>query len=267
MSDITFSRFFYPDTNILGYLAKDLGKWRPLQDFLRQNDLSIALSGGQASELSDAGRLHGNLNTLLTAVPTILARPLEDVLEDEVRLYPQIRQTNIVGDYLNRYFLTNRLGEFLESPELAAARAAQLRMASQMASRLADLKKNFPPREDGTYGEDQAEEFIWAYILQWLAQFPVFLSQFQKDASKLSHEPFLSVSMIGYVLFYKYCIHGKEPRTSDFGDLFHLYLIPYCELAVLERDLCNVLNHVKGNHSILKQTIVRNVEFLEDWSF
>ena len=137
-----------------------------------------------------------------------------------------------------------------------------------MPARLAELKKNFPPQEDGTYGEDQAEEFVWAYVLQWLAKLqPAFLEQFKQDASKLAFEPFLSVSMLGYVIFYKYYIHGKAPTLSDFGDLFHLYLIPYCELAVLERDLCNVLNHIKKNHSILDHTVVRNVEFLSDWSF
>lgn len=249
-------------------MAGDLKNWRPLQDFLHENDLCIVLSGGQASELSDAGRLHGDLNALLTAVPTVIARTMEDILDEEVRHYPQVGQANIIGGYLNEFFLTDRLEEFLASHELASARASQRQMSLQITRRLDELKANFPPREDGTYGEDQADEFIWAYVLQWLGQLhPAFLTQFRDDASKLSLETFLSVSTLGSVIFYKYYIHGKTPSPSDFGDLLHLYLIPYCELAVMERDLCDVLNHIKKNHRILDHTVVRNVEFLADWSF
>ena len=125
MTDLSFSRFFYPDTNILRFIADDLSTWRPLQDFLHSNDLCIALAGGQASELSDVGKSHQDLNTVLTAVPTVIAKPMEDILDDETSLYPQVRQANIVGGYLNEFFLTNRLEEFLSSSELASARATQ----------------------------------------------------------------------------------------------------------------------------------------------
>lgn len=251
MVDITFSRFLYPDTNILGIIADDLTKWKPLQDFLHGNDLCIALSPGQASELSDVGRLHQKLNTILTTVPTIITKTPDEILEQEVNLYPEVRKANIVGGYLNEFFMTDRLEEFLSSDDLAAARLSQRETSLQMPSRLEELKQNFPPRDDGTYDVDQAVEFVWIYILQWLSPLhPSFLSQFRENASDLNIRPFLSLAIMGYVIFYKYYIHGKDPIPSDFGDLFHLFVIPYCELAILERDLCNVLNHIKKNHTI-----------------
>ena len=266
MVDTTFSRFVYPDTNILGIIADDLTKWKPLQDFLHGNDLCIALSIGQASELSDVRRLHQNLNTILTAVPTIITKTPDEILEQEVNFYPKVRKTNIVGGYLNEFFMTDRLEEFLSSGDLAAARVSQRETSFQMPSRLEELKQNFPPRYDGTYDEDQADEFVFKYTLQQLSPLYLsFLSKFRENASELNIQPFLSLAITGYVIFYKYCIHGKNPIPSDFGDLFHLFVIPYCELALLERDLCNVLNHIKKNHTILDNTIVKNVEFFNDW--
>jgi hypothetical protein len=70
------------------------------------------------------------------------------------------------------------------------------------------------------------------------------------------------------VIFYKYYLGQREPKKlSDFGDLAHLFVLPYCELAVMERDLCNVLNQIKRNQDTLKTTIVRDVNFFVDWSW
>lgn len=268
MAEITFSRFLYPDTNVLGALARDQTKWAPLQAFLHRNDLCLAISMGQVAELSDARHLHRDLGILLSTVPAIVTRTLEQIFEAEVAAYPNERRASILGGYLNEFFLTNRVEQFLSSAELATARATQRASAEQMASRLEVLKANFPPRADGRYRDDQADEFVWQYVLQWLGQLhPTFLSRFRADASSLSSEPFFSIAIMGYTLFYKYYVHAKKPKPSDFGDLFHLYAIPYCDLAILERDLTHVLTHIKRNHLVLAKTAIRSIDFFTDWSF
>jgi hypothetical protein len=62
-------------------------------------------------------------------------------------------------------------------------------------------------------------------------------------------------------------LHGKKYEDSDWGDLFHLYAIPYCELAIIERDMSNVLNHVKSNHKTLNNVTITNVDFFRDWEW
>lgn len=69
------------------------------------------------------------------------------------------------------------------------------------------------------------------------------------------------------ILFFKYYNQGKEAKTTDFADLHHLYCIPYCHLAVVERDMCHVLNQIKNRHPILNGVFVKNIDFFNDLVF
>ena len=267
MIDISFSKYIYPDTNILVMIAEDLSKWRPLQDFLHNNDLCIALSEGQVPELSDFSHLHQNLGTLLSAVPTIITKTHEEIIDQEVQAFPTIIRPDIIGGYANENFRTNILQKNLSSKNLSIVRKQQRDSALLMQMKLEELMPNFPPKADGKYHEDQADDFVWNFVLQLLAEtHPRFITQFRDNASAFTFKPFRYLSLRGYVIFYKYYLHRKKAVQSDFGDLFHINTIPYCDVAIVERDLCNVLNHIKKNHSILNKIVIKNVDFLDEWS-
>lgn len=248
-------------------IAEDLTKWKPLQDFLYKNDLCIALSEGQIPELSDFPDLRFNLDTLLSAVPTIITKTHEEILDQEIHSFPDMITPNIIGGYANENFGTNILQKNLSSKALSKARKEQRETSLLMHNRIVELMPNFPPKDDIKYHEDQADDFVWAYVLQLLAEtHPAFLNQFRDDATAFAFEPFRFLSLRGYVIFYKYYLHRKKSVPSDFGDLFHLDTIPYCDVAIVERDLCNVLNHIKKNHSILKKQVIKNVDFFGEWA-
>ncbi len=59
----------------------------------------------------------------------------------------------------------------------------------------------------------------------------------------------------------------SSQEDSDFGDLFHLFALPYCEEAVLERDLAETLRQIKRNHSILNSVEIGNIEYLDRFRF
>jgi hypothetical protein len=65
------------------------------------------------------------------------------------------------------------------------------------------------------------------------------------------------------VLFYKYYLGGRDPKKpSDFGDLFGLYALPYCALAVVERDLANVLTQIQKHDPVLENVEIRDTSFV-----
>lgn len=55
-----------------------------------------------------------------------------------------------------------------------------------------------------------------------------------------------------------------EPRP-DFGDLSHLFAIPYCTVAIMERDLANVLQQIQRHDGVLHSTSVWNIDFFTTW--
>ena len=162
-----------------------------------------------------------------------------------------------------------KLYEFLSSEQLADVRRQQLLFAQQMGARHAHLKGNFPPTKSGKYVRKQSNEFADIQVMQWLVgDHRGFLEAMRADISAFHPEVFLSIRLYAHVLFYKYYLGNREPRKlSDFGDLGHLFYIPYCELAVMERDQCNVLNQIKCNHDILEGTSIKNIDFLAQWDW
>jgi len=273
MSDITFSRFVYLDTNIYSHLAKNLQLWNRLFEFLMANDLCLALSGANLAELADARALHEKLVDLLLLMPSAAIKTWDAVLDEEVKAHPQRRTDSLLLYPFNQLLLEENgcdtlLGWFT-SNKLAKARREQLQYAQQMQARHSSLKSNFPPSKSGEYTRQQAAEFASFNVMQWLADTHYdFLASFKDRAQNLHTEVFLSLRLFALVIFYKYYLGRREPdRLSDFGDLFHLFSLPYCRLAIMERDLCNVLNQIKRHHGVLDSTVVRNIDFFKDWGW
>jgi|SRR5712692_4202510 len=151
---------------------------------------------------------------------------------------------------------------------LADARNEQKMVAQLWMQKLRELEGNFPPSKSGKYTKDQADFFAWTITVQELGfSQPEFLKQFKDKVTNLKTEAFPSIKIMGYVVFYKYYLAGQEPKASDFGDMFQLYDIPYCKLAIMERNMCDILNQIKKNHNVLDGVAVMNKDFLVDWKW
>jgi hypothetical protein len=273
MTPFTFSRFAYFDTNIISNLAKNQSLRDSLSAFLVEHDLTLGLSTAQVVELADARKLHTSLVALFLSVPTALLKTWDAVIAEEVEAHPRRRTQSLLMYPVNAMLLEDggigRLYGLLSSEPLAKARRGQLLYAQQMEARLTRLKNNFPPSKSGKYVRKQSDKFADYQVMQWLVEdHRGFIEAMQADISSFHPEVFLSIRLFAHVLFYKYYLGNREPKKlSDFGDLFHLFYIPYCELAVMERDLCNVLNQIKRNHDILENTSVKNIDFLSQWDW
>ena len=271
MTKYSFTRYAYFDTNILSFLAKNRKYWPKLLEFLGQNDFTVGISDTVFSELSDANKMHRELAVLLMSMPTGRLKDQQTILEEEVGAYPQMR-SEILGYPLNSLLLEKngleKLSDFFNSSELKNERENQLDFAKQMLDRLTQLKGNFAPSKSGQYTRNQTEDFVWRMIIQLLViNHRDFLLQF-KDRLFDKHfhtNVFQSIRLYAYVIFYKYYLGQREPKEkSDFADLGHLFTIPYCELVVLERDLCEILNQIKRNHNILKCVEIKNIDFIKE---
>jgi len=73
-------------------------------------------------KLSEVQGLHNELNLLLTALPSVLVKTPDMILDEEVRSYPGFRTDTLVMYYLNALLGKTDLARFLSSPELKEAR-------------------------------------------------------------------------------------------------------------------------------------------------
>lgn len=268
----TFARFVYLDTNVLSEIAKRPETWQRLKDYLIGQDLTLAISAGQVAELSSANRLHERLVQVLTSVPSAIIKEWNVVLTEEVGSHPNNRSASLLLKPLNAMLLEEggpaKLIRFLSSPELKRESDRQRATAAQMLPTYQALRSNFPPKSDGKYCPSDGKEYADCVTLQSLdANHRSFLEGFRNDVGKLRLEVFKSLRLQGLVVFYKYYLGGRLPKKlSDFGDQSHLYAIPYCVAAVVERDLANVLRQIKRHHSVLAETEIFDIDWLEQFS-
>ncbi|TFH25494.1 hypothetical protein E4G67_00930 [Candidatus Bathyarchaeota archaeon] len=230
---------------------------------MTENDLTIALSEGVLAELSEAIRIHPQLDMVLTSLPSALVKTGEMILQEEVQSYPEKRIESLFLYPLNHLIGTNFLKDYLSSSGLVDARLDQRSFAGLMGTRHEEMKKNFPPKSSHGYTRKQAKEFAWYITYQWLLnQHRIFIEQFTDNLSNLKVEVFQSIQLRSSVQFYKYYLGRRTPKTSDFGDLFHLSYLPYCETAILEKDLGETLRQIKQREGILENVRIENLDFI-----
>jgi len=124
--EFTYSNFIYLDTNILSHIAKNKGLMSSLFNFLIKNDLCIAISDAHFAELYDAKKLHSQLSSLLLFMPSVIIKPREKIIEEEVKSHPNIRTETLLLHLLNQLMLErndiNKLMNYLNSNKLIKAR-------------------------------------------------------------------------------------------------------------------------------------------------
>lgn len=259
----------YFDTNILSYLVHNQQLWPRLHEFLTQNNYVLGISSAHVAELSEATRQHQALAELFMRVPSGILKTWEAIFAEEVHAHPQKREESLLAYQFAPSDSDNlqRIQVFLSSQRLALARQDQLRYAQQMPERYSELQDNFPSSKTGKFTVSQADQFAWMQVIQWLGQMHRdFLIRFQNDIGHFHTDMFLSIRLFAHVIFYKYYIGKRKPqKTSDFGDLAHVFLLPYCDIIIMERDLCNILNQIKRNHDTLAATAIHTINFFDDW--
>lgn len=272
-SPVSFSRFMYLDTNIYWHLAKNKHLWNPLLKFLLKHDLCNSFSSANLAELAGVTFLHDDLAKLLLCMPSVVIKTWDMILDEEITSHPNYRDNTLLLDPIIRLAVKKNGHEELKSmftsKKLIFAREEQLRYAKQMKLSHSNYKQNFPPASSGKYIKQQADEFADFIVLQWLSSTHLnFLKKFKNSVTKLNTKVFQSVRIFGLVNFYKYYLGNRNiNKLSDFGDFAHLCFLPYCNLVIIEKDLCNILNQIKNNHDILHKTIIRNIDFFKDWQF
>ena len=263
------SEVAYFDTNILSHLAQNRQLWSKLGVFLAENNLVLGISSAHVAELADVTRQHQALAELFVSIPSGILKTWDVILAEEIQAHPQKRSQSLFAHLFTPTEPDNlqRIQAFLSSKNLRYARQDQLNYAQQMTGRHDQLKSNFPPHRTGKYTIEQAEQFAWMQVIQWLGQIHRdFLVRFQNNIQDFHTNVFLSIRLFAQVIFYKYYIGQREPKKiSDFGDLAHIFPIPYCNMLITERDLCNILNQIKRNHDTLSSTVIHNIDFFGNW--
>lgn len=251
------------DTCVWGAIAECESTTNAFVSHLESENLLAGLTTYTLFELSRAERLLPQLDSLfLRARYNVWVALLYDQLLDlELNAFPspptmRWMRMSMISDEQQ----PNVMSKFASDRRFIGAREDHLRFGRAEFMTLERFKENYPPDENGHYSPAQAEEFAWFNTVDFLGRhFPDFLRRFHDDASALDTSKIPSVQIRSLLLFYKYYIHYRVPQESDFIDFASVSYAPYVDIYVTERDVMNVLRHIKGNGLMLSDTKVTHV--------
>ena len=261
-------KYIYFDTNILSELAKNPDWWEKLGDYLRIENYVLGVSGAQLVELSEATTLHDSLTELLWIMPSkailtwdeIIHRRIEEgnlFGEIDIGIFP-FQLSEMTDENAKKKFCQ----ELLSADNMKEVRQIQLQDASKMRKIIMGRKSIFFPEKDGKYSTKQASKYAKAITRQWLTKTDHNLIKPYKDyGNRVDH--FRAIEIYAYYVFYKYYIAGHSAKeTSDFGDLFHVFYLPFVSITILEKGMAEILNQIKRNHNVLDNVEIMNIEFI-----
>ena len=260
-------KLIYLDTWVYRFLINNKNFVPKMIEYLKTNVLFPAVSDIIFMELYPHSEYHEKLNTLLPILNSVVVRDSEYILNEEIKSYPKTFNESITNPnaFLISLLFSNNLKEKLTSLYLEWKDFRNY--AKQMERKLYEVMYNYPKGKNGKYSKEQAEDFTKEIIKQWLSQtHPKFIaSTFTSDSfHDIKTEVFKTLQLFAFYIFYKYYIGKRKPKKlSEFGDLFHLFYIPYSKIAVLERDQCSVLRKIQNDYKICKNVKIKNIDFIQ----
>ena len=144
--------------------------------------------------------------------------------------------------------ILNFLSTISSDSRFVKKRQEFLDFGDQKFMKLLDLRRNFPFEDDnGNYSVEHSDKFAWATTLSFLLEyFPEFLLPYKKKLKDFDTSILKSVYFRSQFLYFKYYVHKQRPQKSDFMDYVHISYFPYLDAYVTEKNVLEVLTHMKS---------------------
>jgi hypothetical protein len=257
------------DTNVWSALATSPEAVAGFPHWLDQTGSIAGLAIFSVFELSRASRLHDEVDGLLTSAASRVFIPLlyDELASLEMSNYPD--DVELLWNPLSSFEEAHGvrfLSAIARDSRFVDKRQEYLEFGHSRFMNLEALKENFPLDEYGTFSPDDAELFAWANTLDFLLRyFPRFLLPFKGNLQAFDTKKLKSVHVRSLFLYFKYYVHGQSPTESDFMDFAHVSYLPYVDTYVTERNVLNVLTHMRSTgHEPKRCQVVHIQPFLHE---
>jgi hypothetical protein len=241
------------DTNALSEFAKQGDGFRHFLTWSSAQPMFVpCFSLFSVLEMRRRPDVYGRFKELFRVLPCMLLKSHEQLLEDEVRCYPDpsgIDPTLLgfsmlggEGMDLRRVLDTASEDEFFRGQEKYWNDGAQ-----DIVEGIASLVANFPPDGD-TYTRDEVRHFVeMAGFSQVAMRQPDFAKQMVEiDNQAVSIGAFPSVKATTYAVWHKfYADRNRKWTRSDAFDIIIASAIPYVDAVVTESHLAEGLRKTK----------------------
>lgn len=158
----------------------------------------------------------------------------------------------------NREQVINTMTKLANDPRFVKSREILLEFGNERFLSLDNFKEDFPPLDTGKYSSDQALDLArFVAIRYFIKHEPNFIRKI--GPGNFLPECVSSQFAGSLLIFYKYYIHEQLPMESDFFDFVHLSYLAYIDNYVTEKNVSNVINHIKSTSSYFTDVKAMNI--------
>lgn len=257
-------RTLYIDTGLLSLACENIEFREKVPRLAKAENLILCFSEITSMEFSQATRKFDQLIDLICEVPTGLIMPGVSIRKKEAAQYPAVWQPeHIVTAIFQLELLRGNdpialLKKMMH--DMNEARPIHQSYLDKFKAKIIEGKVNFP-KKNGKFVSSQDKEFGAIIIRNWLEKdynvnIPI---ETKIDPNSGLFKAFWLHSLY---IFYKYYLQNRDiALDSEWGDLFHLDFLPYCDYALMENDLQEIVEKqirrrypaLFGNIRILKK--------------
>jgi hypothetical protein len=254
---------WFLDTCVWGEILLTNERKNAFIAFFHDNNYLAGLTTYSLFELSQAKKLLHELDDLFYEMRhnIWIAQLYDELFESELKNYPNkpvmgwMPMSMLTGEESSYEKVMTKLAN---NPLFVKSRSEHQKFGLTSFLSLEDFKKNFPASENSKYSTDQAHTFSFCNGIVY------FLRHEPHVIKKIGPRNFLpeglpSQYIRSLLLFYKYYIHEKSPNDSDFIDFAHVSYSPYFDVYVTERDVSNVLKHIRSTGLLLEDVEIMHV--------
>jgi len=221
--------------------------------------------------------VHPDLARLMLYMPSVLLKPYSNLMEEEVNAYLSDRAPDpvfcavppLVLEVENPIEMLRQL--LFENKGIRRKRTEMINLKDKFVRRIQNTHDNFSPQDGSRFSVEDASHYARLLILSQILEtdWPGCAQAVEKELKKGIDtigvlKQLNGIFLYSLVQYCRYYLCNREPDGNDYGDIWQTLSIPYCQYAIVEKDLHDELNQLKRYGVVLSNTEIRTIKFLRE---
>ncbi len=255
------------DTNILSEVIKNRSEeFRKLLEWTTSEKAIVCFSLFTILEIRRVPEIHEQFLELFSKIPCIILKSHEQLLQDEVSVYPVFSKVNpvLVGfpGVLAKANLREVLDKAFSEGQILSDEERWNLGRKEIVEGITELVKNFPP-DKGKYTKRKIREFVQLAGFQQIAlRQQEFAKSIVASGRAVEIDSFPSIKITTLVVFFKFYVDSRQPLVSDAFDIIIFSAVPYVDMIITENHFVAMMKKIKSQDKFVDHVEVFNINHL-----
>ncbi|MBS1515575.1 MAG: hypothetical protein JSS63_11105 [Bacteroidetes bacterium] len=206
------------------------------------------------AELRKAPDIYNEFFSYMSIMPSFLLKNYNQLTEDEINSYVNKKSVDPILFHIAMMKPESYYKEYqnmFERKELKHYFDSEKIDAPDTLKALLDWRGGFPPEKEN-YSTKEIEHWVELVSLkQILITHPEYYKRNITNLEAMNYTNFKSWNMIAYIVFYKFYFRHRNPKVNDVNDILIVSALPYLDIIITEKDMCEQLRQIKAKHDII----------------